>query len=297
MAADVDRDHPRVAEVPLQVRLKEGHDEAAAGPVDVHGDVRTAGLGQLVEHRRNLGDRLELTGERRAENGQHADRVLIDRVADLLGGHHVAARLHRQVLGLDIEVLTELLPHHLHVGAQNEVGLGGILALGLALGAPAPLHRQSSQHDRLGGADRRHAGGGRRIGLGQVLGVEQVRHHVDAAGLDLGGRGVLILVDHVLVERLGHQALGLVVHPRRHERRQVQPRVAIEHQLVVDEAVRDLGVVLVLGHAQAGDGLHAQAFGERRLYETRIGCWFTALHCCFSLDNELLMTLGPEPGS
>ena len=33
------------------------------------------------------------------------------------------------------------------------------------------------------------------------------------------------------------------------ERREVQPGVAVEHQLVVDELVRDVGVHLVVGHA------------------------------------------------
>ena len=58
--------------------------------------------------------------------------------------------------------------------------------------------------------------------------------------LDLGGLRVLVLVDHVLVEALGHELLGLRLHPGRDERRDVQARVAVEHQLVVDDLVRDV---------------------------------------------------------
>jgi hypothetical protein len=67
-----------------------------------------------------------------------------------------------------------------------------------------------------------------------------VAEHRHAAGLELGGLRVLVFVDHVLVEALGHELLGLGLHPRGHERGHVQPGVAVEHQLVVDDLVRDV---------------------------------------------------------
>jgi len=64
---------------------------------------------------------------------------------------------------------------------------------------------------------------------------------------DLRPLRVLVLVDHVLVEALGHQLLRLRLHPGRHEGGDVQPGVPVEHQLVVDDLVRDIGRQLVLG--------------------------------------------------
>ena len=71
--------------------------------------------------------------------------------------------------------------------------------------------------------------------------VPQVGEDRDAAPLELGGLRVLVLVDHVLVDALGHQLRGLRLHPRRDERGQVQPRAAVEQQLVVDQLVGDPG--------------------------------------------------------
>ena len=72
--------------------------------------------------------------------------------------------------------------------------------------------------------------------------VPQPAQHVHAAHLDLSGARVLVLVDHVLVERLGHEPLGLRLHPRGHERGEVQAGVAVEHELVVHELVRGVRV-------------------------------------------------------
>ena len=130
--------------------------------------------------------------------------------------------------------------------------------------APPPLHRQPGQHHRLAGPDRRHPGGAGRVVVAQILGVEKVGDHADAALLDRGGGRVFVLVDHVLVERLGHQLLGLGIHPRRHERRQVQPAAAVEHQFVVDEPISGVGVHTFIGHPQRGDRRHRQPPGVRR---------------------------------
>ena len=113
--------------------------------------------------------------------------------------------------------------------------------------APAPLQRHAGEHRGLAGAGRRRA-----RGLVLVGRAPQPAEHVDAALLELGRARVLVLVDHVLVERLGHQPLGLRLHPRRHERRQVQPGVAVEHQLVVHELVGGVRVHLESGSAWRG---------------------------------------------
>ena len=94
--------------------------------------------------------------------------------------------------------------------------------------------RQTGEHDGLAGPDGR---GADRITV--LRRIEQLRDHVHAAAFDLGGLRILILVDHVLdhvlVERLGHQPVSLGLHPRRHERGQLQPGAAVQQQLVVDQ--------------------------------------------------------------
>ena len=75
-----------------------------------------------------------------------------------------------------------------------------------------------------------------------------------AACFDLGGLGVFILVDHVLVEALVHQLVDLGLRPGLAESRQILPGVTIEHQLVMDHAIGVTGSMLafrkfILRHA------------------------------------------------
>ena len=63
---------------------------------------------------------------------------------------------------------------------------------------------------------------------------------MDAAPLELGGLRVLVLVDHVLVDREVHQPVDGRLLPRLAERREVLAGVAVEQQLVGDDRVRVL---------------------------------------------------------
>ena len=90
--------------------------------------------------------------------------------------------------------------------------------------------------------------------------MPQTANDFDAPRLDLCRLGVLILVDHVLVEAFGDQPLRLRLHPRRDERREVHARVAIEHQLVMDDLKCSIRIGLTIGDAMtrngAGGGQH-----------------------------------------
>ena len=99
-----------------------------------------------------------------------------------------------------------------------------------------------AEHARLRRADRRGADGVGRLGR-----VPQVGHHVDAAPLDLGGLRVLVLVDHVLVDRELHQPVDLGLLPGLAEGGQVLAGVAVEHDLVGDHLEGVLGRDLLLG--------------------------------------------------
>ena len=166
-----------------------------------------------------------------------------------LGRQVVRVALHRHEAGLDLPVAAELLPAHLHVGAHHHVGPVGRLAARSLSVAPPPLQRHPGEHGGLARARRRRA---RRLVL--VRRVPQPAQHVHAALLELGRARVLVLVDHVLVERLGHEPVGLGLHPRRDERREVEPGVAVEHELVAHELVRRVGI-----HLEFRDGVARRA--------------------------------------
>ena len=86
---DVDRLHRGQAEVPREVGIREGEDEAAARGVDVHGHLEST-AGEFMQHRVDPGDVVAVTGERRTDDGDHPDRVLVDPRRQLVGADGVA---------------------------------------------------------------------------------------------------------------------------------------------------------------------------------------------------------------
>ncbi len=208
----------------------------------------------------DLADRLEFAGVGRPENAKHSNGVLVAACYCLFCGDHVAARLHRHVAGLYIPITTEFLPDHLDVRTEDEIGAIGRLAGCRLTLAPLPLHRHSREHDGLAGTDGRDAD---RLLSGRSM--EEIGDHVHASPLDLGRLRVFVFVDHVLVERFGHQLLGLWFHPGGYERREVQTGVAVEHQLFVNDLVRDLGCRFLLRQAILGNGPDVEARRE---------CWY-----------------------
>ena len=67
--------------------------------------------------------------------------------------------------------------------------------------------------------------------------MPELGEDLPATILDGGGRTVLVLVDHVLVEGLAVELVGVFVHEGAHERGEVEPGVAIEHRFVVDQLI------------------------------------------------------------
>ena len=142
--------------------------------------------------------------------------------------------LHRREARLDLEVVAELVPADLDVDPHHQVGPCGVRTRRAALLLPTTFERQPREHRRFTRSDGRAADRGQ----GAVArGIPQLGEHVDAAQLEFRGLWVLVLVDHVLVEALRHQPVGLGLHPRRDERGQVQPGVPVEHQMVVHDLV------------------------------------------------------------
>jgi hypothetical protein len=93
---------------------------------------------------------------------------------------------------------------------------------------------------------------------------EQEGTYACYACLELGGDRVLVHVGVVLVDALEDELVALGLHPRGHERRQVQPRAAVQQQLVVDDLVRRvLGDGLLSQLIPAGSTRTASAQSQR----------------------------------
>ncbi len=86
-----------------------------------------------------------------------------------------------------------------------------------------------------------------------------MREHPDAALLDLSRLRVLGVVDEVAVQVLCDHTLGLGLHPRRHERRQVSHGNPIEYELLADQPHRVHGTHAILGQGMVGRGLEQEA--------------------------------------
>ena len=249
---DVDRLHRLEPEVPDEVGVGEGEDEASRGRVDVKRHVE-AGLALAGEHRVDSGDVVALARERRAGDGDDADRVLVDPRLELVGADGRLALRQRDLARLDVEVAAELVPDHVHVAAEDQVRLVGRLRLRLTALLPLPLQGERPEHDRLRGA----LGAGARRLAGRD---EEVGEHADAALLDLGRDRVLGVVDEVPVEVVGDDPLRLRLHPGGDEGRQVALRVALQCQFLRHEAHR-----VECRHAARREVVGGGVFGEEAI--------------------------------
>ena len=96
----------------------------AAGAVDVQRDVDALVVLERDQEVVDPDDVVVVAGERGAEHGGDADRVLVDVGLDVLGADRVLVGLQRHDPRLDVEVAAELLPDDVHVAAEDQVGLG-----------------------------------------------------------------------------------------------------------------------------------------------------------------------------
>jgi hypothetical protein len=67
--------------------------------------------------------------------------------------------------------------------------------------------------------------------------MPEVGQNPQATLFQISGLGILILVDEILFSTFLHQAAGLGLHPGANEGGQIEPGVAIEEQMVVDELI------------------------------------------------------------
>ena len=175
----------------------------------------------------------------------------------LVGDRHIAR--------LDVEVVAELLPAHLHRARE--------MRLGFSVGLPA-ARRASCQRRLSASPPSMHASDEPIVDVPMALrarGVPEAGDHRPAARLDRGRLRVLVLVDHVLVGRSRSTAWSRTAHPRADEGREVQARVAVEHRLVVHDLVRRPRIHLGFGDRQARRGGAHSGSGVGGLED--VGSW------------------------
>ena len=229
-------------------------------------------------------DVVHVAGERRTEDADDADRVLVEVRRDVVGSDRVLVLGERDDARLDVEVAAELLPHHVHVSAEDQVGLVHREAGGLAALLPLPLQGQRTEHDRLGRALGAAAGGLTRR-------MEEVGEHPHAALLDLGGDRVLRVVDEVRVEVLGDDPLSLRLHPGGDEGREVALRVALHRQVLADQPHR-----IHCAHAAVGEVGRRRCLGEEAVAEEALGRTVRYAGIRHALDANTDPTASASPG-
>ena len=104
-----------------------------------------------------------------------------------------------------------------------------------------PAQHHAAEHAGFAGA----GSGGANGSLG-IWRIPEPGQHAQTAILQLSGLGIFVFIDHVLVGALAHQMQRFWLHPGADKGRQIEHGVAIQHQVVVDELISQIGVQAVL---------------------------------------------------
>ena len=95
--------------------------------------------------------------------------------------------------------------------------------------------------------------------------VPKVGEHVDAARLDFGRLGILVLVDHVLVDGEVHDLVDLGLLPCLAEGGQVLAGVSVQEELVLNHLEDVRGQAFLLGELVFRQRLREGPAGEDRI--------------------------------
>ncbi len=72
---------------------------------------------------------------------------------------------------------------------------------------------------------------------------------MDAPALDFRRSGILVLVDHVLVDRQVHQLMDLGIKPGLAKGGEVLSCITVKQQLIADQSKGDIGPEFMFGHS------------------------------------------------
>ena len=225
-----DRQHPFEAEVPLLFGFEERQDETARRGVHVDRNFVTRLGVVLVERLVQPLDVVVQTRPRHTGYGHDADGVFIAHLQRLLGIERDVIQRQGHGAQFDLPQLAEFLPYDLKSGAHHQIRLVEGFACGLAAVAPAQPCGHAAQHTCLRRTDAQRSG----LPLGLFGGVPQIGDDIQTAAAHHRDTRILRLVDIVDVDRLVHQARGVIIHVGRHERRQIEPRLRLRIGFVLD---------------------------------------------------------------
>ena len=122
VAGGVDGFHARQPEIPEEIGIVEGGEKAAAGGVDMHGNVQARIGLQLVQRLTDLGHGFVLAGVGHAQGRHHADGVFVAPGQGFRRAHDEPILFHGDFAQFDIPVAGELVPADLH-RAADQIGL------------------------------------------------------------------------------------------------------------------------------------------------------------------------------
>mmetsp|Transcript_100500 Transcript_100500/g.292952 ORF Transcript_100500/g.292952 Transcript_100500/m.292952 type:complete len:531 (-) Transcript_100500:117-1709(-) len=225
VAAGGDGDHCGQAEVPGGHLRLEGRREASRGRVHVDANLHALLLVELLQHGVNLPDWVVLASVVVAQDGHHADGVLVDERPHVLRAHGKGLVGGRDKLRLDVHVAEQLLPARLEARGDDEVGedapdlLVVLVELLLVPLPPPELHAQPREEAGLRGAHRaRPREGAVLVHVHRHRAVPEPRHHIQ----------------HVVVHLEAFRVDSLV------RKVNLQPHLGCLHLLLLEEDV-DVG--------------------------------------------------------
>ena len=232
VAGSADGKYPFQAEIPNRFRINERVNKTTGSGIHVDANLPTFLGVQLVEGIVNLLHVIVQPSNRHPLNRHHANGVLVASLDNVLRVKRDLLRRHGNHTHFHIPVDSELLPHHLHTGRDNEIRFIDRKTFRFTSLLPALQGCNTPQHTSLG---RTH--GTRTRAIRFFRRIPQLGKDIHTSTLDLRRLRVLGLVDHVLIHVLGHHFSSVIIHPCSHESRQVQTRITIQHGLVVHDLI------------------------------------------------------------
>ncbi|CAN5139405.1 hypothetical protein BH20ACT22_BH20ACT22_01820 [soil metagenome] len=246
----------------MQIRVKKGGYKSAGSRINVDRHVDPSVILQTIKCSRDLLHRFVTAVKRRSKDSDDPDCILVASRYRRTGSEVCLAIRDRYLSRLDIPVTAKLVPADLHVRSHHEIRSFRRSAGHPGPFAPSPDQGETAQHAGLAGTDSGTAGGALYVRCSPQMG-----QHAHTSHLQLRRLRVLVLIDHVLVGAFHHQAFCLWFHPGGDEGRQVEPRIPVQHQLVVNDLVGGLRRQLAFGQLVSGDFLQFA-----RLHELRPNC-------------------------
>ena len=253
-------------------------DKTTAGRVDVQRNVQTLLLFEIVESRRDCFDWFILERIGQSKSGNDAYGIFVATFENFFGRHQQAIAFARNLAQFDTEKFGKFLPADVD-GAADQVGAATRTALHFTFALPAQLHGDAAENGSFTGAD-----GGTANASGGVGRSPKVGQHANTARFDFRHLRIFVAVHHIFVETFVHQFVDLWLDPGLAEGGKILAGIAIKEQLIVDELVRNVGIVAGDGECVLGQRLRRK-IGDGGCERGGTGCAVCEL-CQLALERH-----------